>query len=124
MFYVEISDSWLRQEVWSSDIYEQSLILVWVQKNGHSYERQQKKARSKTRFAHECEQRKAHYDVSGRSNFPIRDGNGIYPSALEGTGIFFLFPTCEDTSHLQADTLNKLANRRELCTLQILNHIN
>jgi hypothetical protein len=50
MLYVEISASWLRQEVWSSDIYEQSLILVWVQKTGHSYESQQKEARSKTRY--------------------------------------------------------------------------
>jgi hypothetical protein len=25
---------------------------------------------------------------SGRSNFPVRDGNGMYPSALEGTGFF------------------------------------
>jgi hypothetical protein len=43
MFYVEISDSWLRQEAWSSDIYEQSLILIRVQKTGHSYESQQKR---------------------------------------------------------------------------------
>jgi hypothetical protein len=61
MFYVEISDSWLRQEVWSSDTYEQSLILVWVQKTGHSYESQQKKPRSKTHYsAYEWEQRKGH----------------------------------------------------------------
>jgi hypothetical protein len=65
MFYVEFSDSWTRQEVWSSDIYEQSLILIWVQKTGHSYESQQKKARSKTHFAYEWEQCKGHYDVVG-----------------------------------------------------------
>jgi hypothetical protein len=65
MFYVKITDSWLSQEVWSSDIYKQSLILVWVQKTGHSYESQQKKARSKTHFVYEWEQRKCHYDVVG-----------------------------------------------------------
>jgi hypothetical protein len=53
MFYVEITDSWLSREVWSSDIYDQSLILIWVQKTGHSYESQKKKARSKTHFAYE-----------------------------------------------------------------------
>jgi hypothetical protein len=38
--YVEISGFWQRQEVWSTDTYEQSLILVRVQKTRRAYKSQ------------------------------------------------------------------------------------
>jgi hypothetical protein len=37
---MEISGFWQHQEVWSSDAYEQSLILARVQKTRHAYKSQ------------------------------------------------------------------------------------
>jgi hypothetical protein len=114
VFYVEISDSRLRQEVWSSDIYEQSLILVWVQKTGHSYESLQKMARSKTRyFAYEWEQRKGHYDVVGSLELTIQRWKWHVSIRTRGNWVL-LFPTREDASLLQEAFLNNLTNRLDV----------
>jgi hypothetical protein len=40
VLYVEIFEFWQCQEIWSSDTYDQSIILVWIQKTRHAYKSQ------------------------------------------------------------------------------------
>jgi hypothetical protein len=102
------------QEVWSSDIYDQSLILVWVQKTVLSYKVSKKRPGQKTQRPLWC----GRVVQTPQSEMEMAC---VRPHSREL--VFFCeFPTCEDTSQ---DTLSASLQTvgRELCMLQIFKNI-
>jgi hypothetical protein len=94
---MEIFGFWQRQEIWSSDTYDQSLILVWIQKTRHAYKSQWKSQIKNC----EWHLHKGCYDIIALFRFSNESWNSIYWSSPRGTQNFEL-PECECANHLQA----------------------